>query len=546
MTTMQRGGGAMELARSRAEVAALMEKIEGLKEPERTKALRYLYRHDLYALLRYGLNRPDVSHPWIFARCREVQSEMNGVLDLWAREHYKSTIITFAGSIFRIIRSHGEEAPESREVTIGIFSHTKPIARAFLRQIKFELETNLQLQGLYPDIFYNEPHKLSPKWTEDSGIVVKRKSNPKEATVEAYGLVDGQPTSKHFVHLLYDDVVTLESVTSPDMMAKTTAAYEMSSNLGSDGGTFSMAGTIYHFADTYMQLRRRGAVKTRIYPCTVDGTENFEEENCVLQSPEYLKTKRRLQGPYTFGTQMLLNPKGDDAQSFKREWIKFDRVENTHGLNLYICVDPANEKRKHNDYTSMFVIAIDGQDNRIVVDFIRDRLNLTERTNMLFELHAKWSMMGGNGVKMVAYEQYGMQADIQHIENEQRRRNYRFPILAIGGSTPKPDRIKRLIPVAEQGRLILPHSRAYTGYDGITRDLVQVLIEEELLAFPVCEHDDMLDCLARIEDPKLILVRPKPGTEAQRFGAPNGGKVRVKTGSRRIERIKARSRRVGV
>ena len=32
-------------------------------------------------------------------------------------------------------------------------------------------------------------------WSLDGGLVVKRKSNPKEATVEAWGLVDSQPTS---------------------------------------------------------------------------------------------------------------------------------------------------------------------------------------------------------------------------------------------------------------------------------------------------------------------------------------------------------------
>ena len=119
---------------------------------------------------------------------------MNGVLDLWAREHYKSTVITFAGSIFRIIRSHGIEPPDKREVTIGIFSHTKPIAKGFLRQIKYELETNDHLQMVFDDIFYANPRKEASKWTEDEGITVKRKSNPKEATVEAHGLVDGQPT----------------------------------------------------------------------------------------------------------------------------------------------------------------------------------------------------------------------------------------------------------------------------------------------------------------------------------------------------------------
>lgn len=462
--------------------------------------LRQLYRTDLYALLRYGLRRRDAEHPWIFERCREVQREMNGVLDLWAREHYKSTIITFAGSIFRIIRSHGDGAIEPREVTIGIFSHTKPIAKGFLRQIKYELETNDHLKMVFDDIFWESPRKDSPKWTEDEGIVVRRKNNPKEATIEAHGLVDGQPTSRHFVHRMYDDIVTLESVTSPQMIAKTTAAYEMSDNLGVEGGTMAMVGTRYHFADTYGELIKRNAIKVRIHPCTRDGTDNFSPANCVLMSPETLQSKRLTQGAYTFGTQMLLNPKGDDAQTFRYEWIS-GRMTISDPLpenyNSYLLCDPANEKRKTSDYTTFWVIGLGSDGNYMLLDVVRDRLNLTERTAVLFDLHRKWRPLA------VGYERYGMQADIAHIQGEQDRLSYRFHIIELGGQTPKLDRIRRLIPLFEQGRIWMRRTRMYTDYEGTTRNLIDVFIEEEYKAFPVMAHDDMLDCLARIEDPEF-------------------------------------------
>lgn len=466
-------------------------------EAEQRSILRSLYRTDLYALLRYGLRRADADHPWIFDRCREVQREMNGVLDLWAREHYKSTILTFAGSLYRIIRSHGEDAPEPREVTIGIFSHTKPIAKGFLRQIKYELETNEHIQKVFDDIFHANPRKEAAKWTEDEGITVKRKSNPKEATVEAHGLVDGQPTSKHFLHRQYDDVVTLESVTTPEMMSKTTSAYEMSDNLGTEGGTFGIAGTRYHFADSYGEMVKRQSVKVRTHPCTFDGTENFEPDNCVLMKPETLRTKRITQGPYTFGTQMLLNPKGDNAQSFQKAWIKKHNTANTQGLNVYILCDPANEKRKTNDYTTFWVLGLDRNKNYLALDLIRDRMNLTERTDCLFDLHERWKP------KLVGYEKYGMQADVQHIQHIQAERNYRFEIFELGGQTPKLDRIRRLIPVFEQGRFYLPLGRTYTNYEGRTFDLIDTFVEEEYAAFPVMSHDDMLDCLARIVDPEF-------------------------------------------
>jgi hypothetical protein len=156
-----------------------------------------LGRNDLYFLLRYLLRRKDVEHPWILQRCQEVQEKPNGMLDLWARGHYKSTIITFGLMIQDILRSHGHGA-EGEEATICIFSHTRPAAKKFLRQIRLEFETNEELKWVYDDILWSNPSKDAPKWSEDDGLIVKRDGNPKEATVEAWGIIDGQPTGVHF------------------------------------------------------------------------------------------------------------------------------------------------------------------------------------------------------------------------------------------------------------------------------------------------------------------------------------------------------------
>ena len=185
--------------------------------------LAALGRFDLFFLLWRLLRRSDVDRDWIFDRIREFEEKSDGFLDLWAREHYKSTIITFGATIQEILIDP--------EITIGIFSHTRPIAKAFLRQIKLEFEGNELLKEVYPDVLWQFPRRDAPKWSEDEGIIVRRKSNPKESTVEAFGMVDGQPSSRHYRLVVYDDVVTRESVTTPDMIQKTTDAWELSLNL---------------------------------------------------------------------------------------------------------------------------------------------------------------------------------------------------------------------------------------------------------------------------------------------------------------------------
>jgi predicted phage terminase large subunit-like protein len=467
-----------------------------------------LCQNDLYFLLRYICQRSDLEHPWIFARCREVQQNPDGYLDLWAREHYKSTIITFGLTLQEILND--------QDATVGIFSHTRPIAKGFLRQIKRELEGNEGLKNLFPDILYANPVKDSPKWSEDEGIIVRRKTNPKEATVEAWGLVDGQPTSKHYKLMLYDDVVTRESVTTPDMIKKVNEAWELSTNLSSEGGKTRIVGTRYHFNDTYSEIIRRGAAIPRIYPATDDGTVNG---NPVLLTKESLERKRIAQGPYTFASQQLLNPVADEAQGFKTDWVQYYTQKGSgREFTRYIVADPANAKKRSSDYTAMFVIGLGMDENYYVLDMIRDRLNLTERADALFHLHRKWKP------KLVGYERYGMMADIQHLQDRMQRDNYRFQIVELGGTMAKVDRIRRLIPLFESGRIFFPETLYRTLYDGKTVELVQAFIEEEYKAFPVGLHDDMLDALSRILDEDMTVQWPKfvetPDRYEQRMARP--------------------------
>lgn len=459
--------------------------------------MRELCRKDLFFLLTVGCKRKDVNRPWLYERCREVEREPDGFLDLWAREHYKSTIITFGKSIQDILCD-----PEE---TVAIFSHTRPIAKGFLEQIKREFEDNSFLQDLFPDILYKEPKREAPKWSLDGGIVVKRNSNPKEATVEAWGLVDGQPISKHFGLRVYDDVVTRESVTTPDQINKTTQAWELSDNLGKEGGRERYIGTRYHYNDTYRVMMERRVVKPRIYACTTDGTM---EGDPVLMSKEDLIAKREKQGPYTFSAQMFQNPTADKAMGFKEEWLKFyDTLRNFNNWNFYLLVDPASEKKgkqnKDPDYTVIVIIGLAPDNGYYLVDGLRDRLNLTERTQKLFEFHKKYKPL------KIGYEKYGKDSDIEHIEYVMEQENYRFPITPLGGAISKPDRIRKLVPVYEAGRFWLPHNLMFVDHEKRSRDFVREFIHDEYLAFPVSIHDDMLDCASRILDPELNAMFPE-------------------------------------
>jgi predicted phage terminase large subunit-like protein len=474
---------------------------KGRRTGKLNQVVRSLVCADLYYLLVRVCARVDmlpcagrpgfVDNQFAFERCRDVESNPDGFLDLWSREHWKSSVITFGLTIQDILKDP--------ETTFGIFSHTRPIAKAFLRQIMRELETNKALHAAFPDVLWGEDVRAAPKWSEDDGIIVKRKSNPNEATVEAWGLVDGQPTSKHFKKLLYDDVVVAGSVTTPEMIAKVMVEMERSYNLGTTPGVKRGAGTRWHFNDAYKTIADRKTLEPREHPGRIGGTEDGAS---VLWSDDIHLAKRQEMGPYTYAAQILLNPKADAMQGFKREWLRnFKRIQHD-SLNWYLLFDSANSKKKGSDYTAGWAVGLGKDGNYYCIPEVRDRLNLKERGDKLFDMHRRYKP------KQVRYEKYGLMADIEHFQARMENENYRFTITEVAGQTSKSDRIKRLIPLFEAGRIWLPESRHVTDWQKFTVDLVHAFVEEEYFPFPVGLHDDMLDSLARICEPDLKLVWP--------------------------------------
>ena len=463
---------------------------------------RELARTNLHFLLVQLMGRKDADREWIYDRCREVRENPNGYLDLWSRFHYKSTINTIALTIQDILRSHGTGAMESEEWTFGIFSHTAKIAVGFARTIRRELEDNQTLRLLFPDILWENPGKEAPLWQEQQ-FTVRRKANRPEATIEAWGLVDGQPIGRHFKVRLYDDVVDKDSVLTRDAIAKTTESWELSLNLRTEDGIARYSGTRYHRADTYAAMIKRGAVKPRIYPGTHDGTLTGDP---VLLQKEAWDELVRSMGTKVAACQLLQDPKMAGKMGFDLDDLRFyDDSPDLKALNIYLLCDPANEKNKKSDWTAFVVVGLGPDRNFYVLEVVRDRMSLSERTRELIRLRQDYMPIA------VGYEKFGKDADINHIEEEQVRLNRRFDITPLGGKMPKNKRIEQLGPYFEAHRIFFPRTQYRTIHDGTRVNMIEALIEEEYADWPVSDHDDGLDCLARILDPEMRHQFPAEG-----------------------------------
>lgn len=413
--------------------------------------------NDRYFLLTGLLNRVDAIHPWIYDRCREVEARPDGYLDLWARGHYKSTIITFAGSI--------QEVVCDPEITIGIFANNKMIAQPFLSQIKEELESNDLLQEVYADVLWADPKRQAPTWSVARGLTVRRKGNPKEATIEAHGLIDGMPTGRHFGLLTFDDTITERNVTNPDQIRKTTERVELADNLGiGDGTRKRFTGTRYSFADTYGVLIEHEVVKPRIYAatdnCKLDGKPIF------LSQAAWDEKKKAQRG--TISAQMLQNPTAGQENTFRTQWLKPFWVR-PQLLNVYILVDPSAGRHKSSDRTAMAVVGLDVAGNKYLLDGACHRMGLAERWKALSQLYRKWTNMPGVQLVRVGYERYGQQSDEEYFAREMRKPDqpsFELEILnwvGLVGQESKVNRVSRLEPDFREGEFFVPGKVWHAG-----------------------------------------------------------------------------------
>ena len=79
--------------------------------------IRKLCWDDLFFLMYFVLGWGDMNHPWLVDRANEVNDTRHKTLDVWSRYHYKSSIITVAGTI--------QDALRDPMIRGCIFSHTK-------------------------------------------------------------------------------------------------------------------------------------------------------------------------------------------------------------------------------------------------------------------------------------------------------------------------------------------------------------------------------------------------------------------------------------
>jgi len=164
--------------------------------------------------------------------------------------------------------------------------------------------------------------------------------------------------------------------------------------------------------------------------------------------------------------------------------------------------------------------------NKYLLDGAYHKMSLDERWTMLKGLRNKWVRQQGVQVVKVAYEKYGMQADIEHFQTMMRIERCPFPIEEVSwtrdGTESKDDRIRRLIPDHKNWRFFYPYEGDKTSLqmemeergksflvakpikrkdeNGNTYNLVQKMLRNEYMFFPATTMKDFMDAMSRFYD----------------------------------------------
>ncbi|HDZ25104.1 hypothetical protein LCGC14_0359510 [marine sediment metagenome] len=317
----------------------------------------------------------------------------------------------------------------------AIFSYNRATSKRFLREIKqiYENEDHpgcRLLRMMFPDVLWSDPKAQAPKWSEDEGLVLKRKTVSRHSTIEAWGLLDGMPTGGHYHRRIYDDLVTEDIAASPGEMEKVKFKFDSSQNLGvMAGGRHRVAGTIYAYDDPNCYVRdkieiingeEKPVYHTRLYPATDDGTP---DGNPVLVSPERLQELKNTQ---TFYCQQLLDPVPvGEAKLDPAMFIDIEPEMIPHKLFKFVIVDPAGDKetQKGEDDWAIHLLGVEpymddiGASNVYLLNSKIEKFAHAQAIDAICKMY-----IDGGRVECIGVEKVGLSSVEIHVANAMKEK----------------------------------------------------------------------------------------------------------------------------
>ena len=328
----------------------------------------------------------------------------------------------------------------------------------------------------------------------------------REPTFSTTGL-DAAQTSQHYDLIIHDDIVERRNVGTIDQIEKVIQYYKDSLDLLDPGKELWALGTRWHSLDLYGWIMEsfcdprcvennfdhvvgcRCDFDVTLKELEVDGIYTFPGMFNDEEADELLRQK----GSAEFAAQYRNDPYDPSACWFRKADIDASLIsakeiqEIKENLIWYIAIDPAESEEKRSCLTATVAVGVDRSTGIWYVDEAMGlRVGTAGFVDMCFNIYSKYP-----------FPQFGMETNTRKslaysVKDQMARRGIFFsiidlsPMKAWAGGDVKNQRIKRLIPLFEFGRIKI-------------REDLKALIDP-LLTLPSARSRDVPDALSYIMD----------------------------------------------
>jgi predicted phage terminase large subunit-like protein len=404
---------------------------------------------------------------------------------LMPRGTFKSSVKTIGGGLQRICKD--------REERVLITNENDGNAQRFLYAIKTHAESNKVFRALYSDLIPPDTKKV--RWNNEV-LDFQRNGKYPEASITGRGITSAL-TSQHYTHMILDDLISMNAIKSPAVMADTIerAHQVLSLSVDPSRSTWELVGTRWGFADLYSDFEKKYGTKMARY---IRGANEFDSGLLFpeLLGHEQLAQLRISYGPYLYSCLYQNNPRNEDVQDFNvqdlRYWRWDSKEENVilydslgsikeivplEDLDISVTVDLAGAEKVVDDRNAISCVGVTPAGDVVVLDNWARRCSPIDVMNHLIDLAKRYNVRIW-GIEDIAYQK----AFKYFLKAECNRLGLYMHVKPLPARGKKETRIRGLQPVLATGHLYVHPT--------------QGILQDEMADFPLGEHDDALESLS--------------------------------------------------
>lgn len=451
------------------------------------KELRKKYKSNSYLLAKDLLGFKDLTIDFHYKNiCVKMDEPRKKQIRLWLlpRGFFKTTILTITQAIKLQINNPS--------IRIAIISSVLANAEDMVSAIGFPYLTNEKFRMLFSEWCPKKPSAPETTWTKQEIHIPNRGGRPvMEGTFEAFG-ADSTTTSRHFDHLIIDDLVTRENTTTRDQMNKVREMWKSIFPLRNDPDTpIEVIGTRWDDNELYGDLEKDPDIEVIKFASYIT-KDNIKISTWPERYP--IDELMRIKSGPKMGTSLFAclyqnDPVPQEDAVFKRSYFKYfsynpgnHTVEREDGQiipvgNTYMTLDGATEEGK-NDYSAIVVGFQDYKENVYLLEFFAKQIDPSALLDEIKYYFLKWKCLKYGAQKALVEKMLK-----SFLKKKQRDEKFYMSCEELGKNTRlnKEFAIKQMQPWFEG------------GYVWFNKSMKDSELEEQLIRFPKARNDDVID-----------------------------------------------------